>query len=75
MAIHNIEQQILALRSLLEPELDGARETTRILNGIIDDLKIGKLYSISCLRALSFVCKNKKLTKEIESVIENIYAS
>ena len=73
MATNKIEQQILSLRNLLEPELEGARETTKILNGIIDDLKLGKLYAISCLRALSFCVKNKKLQDKINSVIEEIY--
>lgn len=71
--IKNIEKQILKLRSFLEEELGGTKETTRILTGIIDeDLKVGSAYAISSLRAISFLTKNQNTKKQIEKIIEEI---
>ncbi len=60
----------------MEKELGSARDTTKILNGLIeDDIPNGHLYVVSSLRALYFLSKNETFKKQLDKLMNELLAT
>jgi hypothetical protein len=67
--MEEVISKIYKLRPLMEAEYGSRRETTKLIEGLVSDIKKdGFGYTVHQLRAMAFLCKSSELKKELETI-------